>query len=464
MKKFVALLILVISLVTVMPVSAQGSSGSSAPGNWTSSISIFNTGAEEAIVTLTFYDSDGVAAAIHTIDPPIPANGSVYLYSSEFTELPDGEFSLVVSSSQPVTTVASQTSTSPRTAGAYSGFGASETSTSLFFPGLYNSYYTFNSELVLQNTTSTAAEISINFYKQLTGEIIDTVTATIPGNATRVFYLHDLPTVPSGNYDGLISAQVSSDQPIVGITDIWSPRVFSLFSNYNGFISGTTDTLYAPALYKYYYNFVSALTIQNIDSSAEPQDAEVRITYSNGVVRTATLAPYQSREFYQPNDTSLPSGNSSGVFSAKVESVNNVPIVALVSVESKAKGLLASYNASTSASTSLNCPLVYRDYFKWFSAETVQNVGTEATDITITYSVGDGAYIRTFYNVPPNGTINIIELENAGSLLPSGTAASAIITSSGQPIISVVQLNNELVYPSAPGDYLEAYTCSPVVP
>jgi hypothetical protein len=202
------------------------------------------------------------------------------------------------------------------------------------------------------------------------------------------------------------------------------------------------------------------LTVQNIDSS---QSASIKITYSNGIVRTTTLGPNQSKEFYQPNDSNLPKGNSKGYFSAKVESTNGVPIVALVNVEDKGKGLLASYNASMGSSTSLNCPLIYKNYFNWFSAETVQNVGSSSTNITIHYSIGNGAYDRTFTNIPPNGTINIIELKNAGSKLPDGSAVSATISSSSQPIISVVQLNNEIIYPSAPGDYLEAYTCSPII-
>ena len=368
---------------------------------------------------------------------------------------------MVASSNQPVNIVASQRSSGPRTAGSYTGFTSEEASYDLYFPGLYKGYYTFDSELVIQNTGSANANITINFFRQSTGASAGApVVATIPVGASRVFSLQDLPSVPSGNVSGLISAHVTSSERIVGVGGIWSPRVKGLYSIYNAYANGTTGTLYVPALYNKYYNFVSALTIQNIDETAS---AQIRVTYSNGQVRNTVLSPNQSIEYFQPNDKQLPSGNTNGVFSAKVESLSGVPIVAFVSIEDVSKGLLASYNGAFEPTTVVNCGLVYQDYFKWFSAQTVQNVGTSPTNVTISYSAGTpGQYDRTFTNIPPNGTINIIELAGAGSTLPNGTSASATITSSGQPIIAVTQLNNEYIFRTSPGDYLEAYTCTPV--
>lgn len=461
MKKVFYLFLIVVMLSLAVPVYAQGTTVSKAPGSWKSSVAIYNPGTSDALVELTFFDSSGTPS-LYNPEIVVGAGRTVYLYNPEdFGTLAGGQYSMVASSNQPVNIVASQRSTGPRTAGSYTGFTSEEASNDLYFPGLYKGYYTFNSELVIQNTGSASANITISFFRQSTGEAAGApVVATIPVGASRVFALQDLPTVPSGNLSGLISAYVSSSQPVVGVGGIWSPRVKGLFSIYNAYTQGTTDVIFVPALYNRYYNFVSALTVQNIDDT---QNASIRVTYSNGVVREKVLSPNQSIEYYQPNDTMLPSGNTAGVFSAKVQSLNSVPIVAFVSIEDKAKGLLASYNGAIDATTSVNCGLVYQDYFKWFSAQTVQNVGTTPTNITVSYSVGTpGQYNRTFLNVPPNGTINIIEKPNAGSLLPNGTAASAMITSSGQPIIAVTQLNNEFIYPSSPGDYLEAYTCTPV--
>jgi hypothetical protein len=448
-------------LSLAVPVLAQGTTLSKAPGSWKSSVAIYNPGSSDALVELTFFNSAGNPSPYNP-EIFVGAGRTVYLYNPEdFGTLAEGQYSMVASSNQPVNIVASQRSSGPKTAGSYTGFKSEEASNDLYFPGLYKGYYTFNSELVIQNTGTANADIVINFFWQSTGAAAGApVVATIPKGASRVFTLQDLPSVPSGNVSGLVSAHVSSSQPVVGVGGIWSPRVKGLYSIYNAYTKGTTSVLYAPALYNNYYNFVSALTVQNIDETAS---APIRVTYSNGQVRNTVLSPNQSVEYFQPNDKQLPSGNTNGVFSAKVESLSGIPIVAFVSIEDVSKGLLASYNGAMEPTTSVYCGLVYQSYFTWFSAQTVQNVGNSPTNITISYSVGTpGQFDRTFNNIPPNGTINIIELPQAGSKLPNGTAASAVITSSGQPIIAVTQLNNEYIYSSNPGDYLEAYTCSPV--
>jgi hypothetical protein len=263
--------------------------------------------------------------------------------------------------------------------------------------------------------------------------------------------LANLSALPSGNADGIFSAKVTSDQPLAGVASVWTGAMHGEFSNYNAFIGGQTEAV-VPALYKNYYNFVSSLTIQNLGAA----DAAVTITYSNGTTDTATLTPNQAKEFYQPNNPALPSGNSAGVFSAKISA--DQPVVAIVNIEDKVKGLLASYNGATTVTDTVLCPVVMKEFYGWFSAQTVQNVGTLATDVTITYANG---MTRSFTGVDPNETINIIELANAGSVLPATSSLAATITSSnGQPLVAVVQENSDTRYAQAPGDYLLSYTCS----
>jgi len=424
-----------------------------APGTWASSINIQNTGAGAATVTLTFNDSAGTATVTFNATPTIPVGGSrSYYVPGEIPGLASGQYSVVVSSDQPLEVVANATSSGPLTSGAYQGVQSDEIATTLYFPGLYKGYFGFFSELVLQNAESTAAtNVDITFYNQNTGLVVATVlNATIPGNASRVFALQDIAGVPSGNTDGLISAKVTSDKNLAGVADIWSAAAFGQFSDYNAFNAGTTTVLYAPALYKDYYDFNSALTVQNLNAAGS---ASIRITYSNGNIVLDTLLPGQSKEYYQPNNGALPSGDVNGVFSAKVESLNAATIAALVSVNDGKT--LASYNAAILATTAgTNCPVVLKTFFDFFSAQTVQNVGALATDITITYA---GGATRVFTGVAPNGTVNILELAGSGAVLPDGSSVSAVITSSNsQPLVTVVQENR---LTSQNGDTLLAYTC-----
>lgn len=441
------------TMAGTMTVVAQ-STGTKAPGMWVSSINIQNTGTRAATVMLDFYDANGNRALSFTVTPAIPAGGSRSLYvPAEVPGLSDGQFSVIASSDEPLQIVVNSSSTNPSTAGAYSGVQADQVGKTLYFPGLYKNYYGFFSQIVLQNIESTDASVTLRFYSQRTGALVATIgPLTIPKTSSRVFALGDLAAVPSGNTDGLLSAQVTSDRNLAGIANIWSAARFGLYSDYNAYVSGSTTVVYAPALYKHYYDFVSALTVQNLGAG----NADIRVTYSNGTIETKTLLPLQAVEYYQPNNPALPSGNIHGVFSARVESLNGQPIVVLVSVEDKAKGLLASYNGPDRATTSVGCPVVLKAFYEWFSAQTVQNVGTSPTDITITYATGQS---KTFTNVPPNGTVNIIELAAAGSVLPDMSSVSAVIRSTGQPIVAVVQEDSKERYTRAPGDYLLAYTC-----
>ncbi len=449
MKKFIYALLLVVLIIP----SSFAFADSSAPGAWVSSINIQNPSATAADVTLLFYDAAGVLKLTFPVTPSIPAGGSRSLYlPTDVVALTNGQFSVIAQSTTEVNIVVNSSSTVPYTAGAYTGLQAADIGTTLYFPGLYNNYYGFYSELVIQNTSTLPANLSVQFYNQATGAAVGApYTHSLPAAASAVFTLNLLsPALPSGNTSGLYSAKVTSNVAIGGIANIWSAAKYGEFSDYNAFADGSLTSV-VPALYKFYYNFVSSLTVQNIETT----NADVTITYSNGTTETATILPNQAKEFYQPNNPLLPSGNTSGVFSAKISSTKKV--VALVNVEDKTKGLFASYNGARNPTNTVLCPVVMKAFYQWFSAETIQNVGTLPTNITVTYASG---LTRTFLNVPANGTINVVELATAGSILPDVSSLAATITSSGQPLVAVVQENSNERYSSAPGDYLLAYTCS----
>lgn len=454
MKKLFFVLLMVAFLVPSNFAYAQDTTiTSSAPGSWVSSINIQNPSAMAADVTLVFYNAAGSVILTFPVTPAIPAGGSRSLYvPTDISSLSAGQFSVVATSNTEVNAVVNSSSTSPSTAGSYTGLSASETGLILYFPGLYKNYYGFFSELVLQNAGVGDANVSIQFYNQKTGVAVGSPFASIlKAGASSVTTLSNLAALPSGNVDGIFSAKVTSDKPLAGIANVWTSAMYGEFSTYNGLLAGGTKVV-VPALYKNYYNFVSALTVQNLGAS----DASITITYSNGTIDSATLTPNQAKEFFQPNNAALPSGNSAGVFSAKIES--NQPIIAVVNIEDKSKGLLASYNGSIGNTSTVLCPVVMKEYYGWFSAQTVQNVGTLATNITITYS---NSMTRTFNNVLPNTTINIVELATAGSVLPNTSSLSATITSSNaQPLVAVVQEDSKTRYSQSPGDYLLSYTCS----
>jgi hypothetical protein len=348
-------------------------------------------------VVIEFYDAAGALELSFTVDPVIPAGGSRSLYvPTDVAGLADGQYSSVVSSNQPLQVVANASSESPATTGAYNGIDASELATKLYFPGAYNNYFGFYSELVIQNSDTDTADVTLRFYDDVGAEEAS-INDTIAGNASKVFVLGDL-ALTDGRYS--VEVESTNDKDLVGVCNNWTSAMYGEFSNYNGFVSGTT-LAYAPSLVNDYYGFVSSLTVQNVDTS----DADVLVTYSNGVTESVTLAPRTSEEYYQPDNPGLPSGDVDGIFSAKIESTNGAAIVAVVNQEDKGKGSLASYNAPSTASASINCPVTMKAFYGWFSAVTVQNVGTSPTNVTLTFASGE---TDVALGVPPNGIVNFV--------------------------------------------------------
>lgn len=199
------------------------------------------------------------------------------------------------------------------------------------------------------------------------------------------------------------------------------------------------------------------MTVQNVDPSV---NAIGTITYSNGQTVNFNLVPGAAQEYYQPSNSNLPSGNSNGVFAAKVTTTQG-SVVGLVSLSSATGGPFASYNVPTAAAATYNIPNVLSDYYGYFSAVTAQNTGTTACTMEIKYANGS---TRQIGGVAGGATANFIHLNNAGDTLPFRTSTSAqVYCTNGNPVVAVIQHNtspNVAGYNSAknPSDYLLAVT------
>ena len=443
MKKLFVFTILVLALVLgVSTIAAQGQNGTDAPGVWGSSINVQNIGTGAATFTIQFYNPDGSLEYTYTPSSTLAQGDSLSIYVPALSSLASGQYSAVVSSDQPmlasVNTASTTSTTSPWTAFAYDGFDSTQSGTTLYFPGNYKNYYNFYSELVIQNTGSTAATITGKFMKADGTVIASGVNmGTIQPNSAQTYPMSAFTQLPSGDGVGIFGAVItSSGQPLVGVANLWRTQPTAGTASYSGFTGGSSN-LYAPALYKNYYGFGSALTVQNVGTGT----AAGTITYSNGTTDTFSLVEGAAKEFYQPANALLPTGNASGVFAASIATTSG-QVVGLVSlsIPSGSDGSFASYNVPDTASTSVNIPNINSDYYGFFSAVTVQNTDTTlTTDITITYA--DNTF-RTFTNIPPQGVVNILHLNSAGDILPNRTATSATVTSSnGVNLVAVTQHN-----------------------
>jgi len=444
-------------------VQAQGQNNTAAPGSWQSSINLQNTAGTAATVQIDFVNASGQVVKTYSPSGPVPANGSLEVFvPNQVADLAAGQYSAVVNSDQPVKAtinLASTNSTSgPWTAFGYEGIGAAQSGTSLYFPGLYKNYYNFSSEMVVQNAGTAETTLRAKFFSRDGAQIGGEVTlGTLAPNASKTFPTSALAQLPTGP-QGVFGAIVTSTQPAVGIANIWRTAPTNGTASYNAFTGGSAN-LFAPALYNNYYGFASALTLQAVGGAAAGT-----ITYSNGVTQPFTLAANAAQEFFQPGNAQLPSGNTNGVFSAKVTTTSgNVVGIVSASVPNGARGDFASYNMATQAANNINIPNVFDDYYGYFSAVTVQNTSGTAASVTIRYATGQS---RSF-NVPANGTVNINHVPggNAGDVLPNRTATAATVSST-VPLTAVVQHNTDPKVAGynankRPSDFLLALTGSP---
>lgn len=416
MKKCLFILLLIV-LLTSTPTAVKASVP--APGGpFNTAFRIQNLGNSNATCAYNFYDFLGQVKYSSGPLPPIPPGDSAYVYVPTLTGLADGQYAGVVSCDQPVAAVVNFSD--PDSGASYSG--VTEVGSTLYAPGIYDNYYNYYSNVVVQNASSTSINITIEIYQPGSSTPVYTATRTnVPPYGFVTFEQEGLSELLDNRF---YSAKIIGTGNIAAVVNIYGKGPYNnqLYS-YNPVATGAT-TLYAPVIMNNYYGYNTALVIQNMGSST----AEVRITYSNGLVKTTTIAPGAADSRYTPLE-GLPTGSLVG---AKIESLNNQPLAVLVN-ESTNKNRAASYIGFSQGSTVVRAPIVMRRYYKYNTSVTCQNVGTAAATMSISYGGISGS--TTSPSVPVNG-IHMF-YQPTDPLLANNWIGSATITSS-QPIVCII--------------------------
>jgi hypothetical protein len=175
--------------------------------------------------------------------------------------------------------------------------------------------------------------------------------------------------------------------------------------------------------------------VQNAGSG----DATVQVQYvpgSSGSAHTesATIKPGAAHTFNQRNLSQL---GTKFVGSAVVTS--DQPIVATVMQVGETFKNMLGYNGFTGGSTTVNLPLIMANNSGYYTGFQVQNVGTAATDITIDYGnniAGSFAPANETATLQPNESKTF--LQNTGQWATPKYVGSATITTTGQPIVAIV--------------------------
>jgi hypothetical protein len=174
---------------------------------------------------------------------------------------------------------------------------------------------------------------------------------------------------------------ISSDQQIIAIANTlgtYSGNADAYAAATSSFAAGAV-AINLPLVMKNNYGYNTWFNVQNTGTA----DASVTVTFSSGAVQTATVKPGAAATFDQSANTQLPA--TAWVGSATLTSTQ--PIIATVmQVGTGTVKTMLGYNGFLEGAKTISLPLVMANNYGWYTGIQIQNIGTTATNVTVTYS------------------------------------------------------------------------------
>ena len=402
---------------------------------WNTGIQVQNTTNQDAKVVVSYYDA---GAVIHTLDT-IPANSSKTYSQPAITELPDGfDGSATVCADQAVAAIVNQTSYSqePNVAGSYEAFDRAETATTLYAPIIFKNYNQWNTQLAVQNAGTMTSTVRVTYHRTNgPGGPWEEEVDIAPGKR-HTFDQATNAELPS-NFVGSAVIESLNGQPLAAMVNEF--KITGIALSYTCFGGGAT-TVYAPLLFKH-YGYANAwdtgLQVQNMGAIT----TTVTVTYrgpGGPYTETAIVGPGQAHTFYQPANADLPD-----YFVGSAVITSDQPIVAIVNEVNYVAGSGMSYSCFSGGTKNISTPLLFKRYNNWDTGIQVQNIGAGTTTVTVTYyrSNGPGGPWTDSHTLSAYESYTFYQPANAA--LPDDFVGSAVITSTTQSIVAIV---NEVNY------------------
>lgn len=392
-----------------------------APGGpFNSAFRVQNLESSDAQCSYSFYDALGAAAYTSATETVAPGD-SLYVYVPGVAGLGTGSYSAVVSCDKKVAAV---TNFSDADSGA-SHEGITEPDDTWYAPGIYDNFYNYYSNIVVQNASAGTVNITVEIFAPgNTTPVFSSTETGVPANAAVSFEQEGLTELVDNQF---YSAKITGTGNIAPIVNIYGKGAADnqLYS-YNAFKSGALK-MYAPIIMNKYYTYDTSLVIQNIGAAA----AAVTVTYTNGTVTNHTIQPGAAESLYTP--AVLPAGNT--LYGATVESDQD--IVVLVN-QSNGYGRAASYTGFAVGSSEMRAPIVMKNYYTFDSSVVCQNVGAAATTMTIEYA--GIATTTTSPSIAAGATHQFYQPgDPALGSVPPNWISSATITTGGEIVCVVNQ-------------------------
>jgi len=431
-------------LAQVLPAMANA-----AYGGYTTVTQIQNIGAATANVAIRYFDSTGAAVGSGD-EATLPVNATwTVRQDNGHGFAAGGAGSALIYSTQPVASfvnefapVASDDATSytgiDRTAG---------TGTTLYAPTIVNGAYGgYTTGIGLVNVSAASTDVAVT-YRDGAGTVVKTQNLLgVPAGAYQGLYSGDANLgLPSG-FAGTATI-VSSAGAVAAIVNETGPG--GQFSSYDAIPAGNTKLLYAPAaLSNAYGGYNTGMGVQNTTGTAGTVTVNYYDSSGTAITTTSPIAAYGSLGIYQGTDITTP-----GAYTAKITStVAIAAIVNEVAPSTTAAKQSTAYNTFAAGAATAHLALVESAGADgWSTGQGIMNTGSAATTVTVTYfDTATGTTVGSPQSqvVQPNAYWGLYQ--PAGGL-PSGASASAVVTTTGQPVAVICNESNATTFMSYGG-------------
>jgi len=386
-RRIIALLAaLVVAFLLPLAASAQTKVNNSG-------FQVQNLGTATANITIVYYKkSDGTEAGRQ--QDTIPANSSKTYFGSTMNVAAGFDGSVVISSDQPVVAITNLVGTN--LGDSYGGFSSGATSVSL--PLILRGNFGIDTWISVQNAGTAAATVSIAYTPGSAGTAA-TDTATIAPGAAATFYQNTKAELGT-RFVGSAKVTSTNGQPLVAVVNQETTAGDSLFT-YGGFAGAGSTTVAAPLVMANNFGSFTGIQVLNVGSAA----ADATITYgpntatSPGTVASVCGTP-AAKTFNVPaggSVTSIQAGGDAALgFDPQFASCRYVGAATISSAQPLAvivnQASLSGKNGSAYAAVdpnattaSVSAPLIQANNFTIFSGVQVQNTGSAATTVTVTY-------------------------------------------------------------------------------
>jgi alpha-tubulin suppressor-like RCC1 family protein len=435
-----SLAIQLLPAVAVLPAVSNG-----AYGGYVTAATIQNTGTAPAIIRIAYFDQNGAPVGTGDSINNLPVNAGWTVRQDNGNSFPSSggnaaqAGSAVVYSTQPIASFVNEFA--PGNVGdatSYSGVQVpSGVGATLYAPTIVNNAYGgYTTGIGLLNQGSGYTNVTIT-YRNGSGAVVKTQTVfNLAAHAYQALYSGDaVLALPSG-FAGTATITSSTGQRLGAIVNETGPG--GQFSSYDAVPAGSSLLNVPVALNNAFGGYYTGMGIQN--TSASPGTVSVTYYDASGTAtaKSFTIAANGSLGVYQGSATD---GPAAGAYTAVIQS-STVALAAIVNEVAPSNTTAqqsTSYNTFSAGTSGLSLPLVENaGSDPWNTGEGIMNTGSSSAAVQVTYyDTVTGAAIGTAQTqtLAPHAFWGLYQ---PGGGLPSGSRATAVVTTSAGGQVAVI--------------------------